>query len=246
MIDSEASRVAAIGKIPLGPRARHAIIHEVEILTRLEKDRPGLAPRTLFVDSTTGIAAQEFLVGKPTGRRLTEAHLAWLFDLEIPGETISLREVAEGLAQEISKLNGLDQGRHGALNRVVTEIDDPSPLRATWVHGDLAPWNLKHAPGQTLVAIDWEHASPKGLPLFDLIYYRSMQAFIFQEKELFPRSMQSLLRRAMDYFDIGPTIFRKIVLACLAQDWLRGHQEGDLARASYLFRHLREGLGQGI
>jgi len=240
LMDTDECYVSAIAKIPLGAEARRTIAHEVDVLARLEKEKPGLAPRSLFVNKKTGVSVQEAIEGKPTTRRLTQAHITWLLDLAIPAETISLREEAERLAQQVVGHNDIDHRTRHVLNLVLSEIDDCYRLPATWVHGDFAPWNLKRTPSRTLRAIDWEYASPRGLPLFDLIYYRSIQAFLFKEKKLFPRSIQPLLGRYMEYFGIGSSMFRKIMLACLAKQWLRRHREGSRQHASFLFQQLSE------
>lgn len=75
--------------MPLVPSAGLAINHEADNLDVLAKEKPGQAPRNLFVDRKNGISSQEFIVGSPTGRRLTEDHVTYLVDLAIPGETIS-------------------------------------------------------------------------------------------------------------------------------------------------------------
>ncbi len=244
LIDTEKCCLAAVGKIPLGSRAHRSIVREAEILCRLEMEKPSVAPRPLYVDTETGTAVQEAIEGDPTARRLTRTHIAWLLELTVPGETISLREETESLVRQVGELNAVDRGTREVLNRVVSEVDDSTPLPATWVHGDFAPWNLKQTSNRTLRAIDWEYASPRGLPLFDLVYFWSMQEFLFKENRTFSRSMPILLRQYMDGMGIDPGMAGKITLTCLAQHWLRCHQEGDHHFASFLLRRLGAQLAQ--
>lgn len=244
LVDADQGRVVAVGKIPVGPQARRSILREVELLRRLEREKPGLAPRSLFADDRTGMAVQEAIEGKPSGRKATMTHVDWLWSLVVPGDSVTLRDQAERLAPEVAALDEVDRGTRDVLNRVISKLDDASPLPATWVHGDFAPWNLKRAADHELRAIDWEYASPRGLPLFDLVYHRSIQAFLFNEGGIFSRSVRPLMRRYVEGLGIGPDMSAKIVLACLGLHWLRCHREGDRRCASFLLRHLSAQLGQ--
>lgn len=239
MVDFEMNKIISIAKVPLGPTAGLAINHEVEILDKLAQEKPGRAPVSLFADSKNGIAAQEFIAGSPTGRRLTEEHVACLVDLAIPGETISLHEVVEILDRKIQSLEHMNPEARTVLERVLSEIDDLSPLPAVWEHGDFAPWNLKNATDGTLAAIDWEAASRKGLPLFDLVFFHSIQSFLFGDKKLFPRSSQALIRQYLERLHIAPVMTGKIVQACMVQDWFRCHATGNLLRSDFLLSQLQ-------
>jgi thymidylate kinase len=243
LIDSQKGKVTSIGKVPLGPSAGLANNHEVDILDTLAKEKPGRAPSNLFVDRRNGIATQEFFYGSPTGRRLTERHVAFLVDLAIPGETISLREVVKDLGRQIKSLEHIDREARTVLERTLGEADDPSLLPAVWEHGDFAPWNLKSGTNGSLQAVDWEAASRQGLPLFDLVYFHSIQAFLFGEKELFPKWFRALLSQYLERLGIAPGMTRKIIRACIVRDWLRRHEEGDRARAAFLLRTLTSPLG---
>ena len=86
-------------------------------------------------------------------------------------------------------------------------------------------------------------ASRQGLPLFDLVYFRSIQAFLFEEKKLFPPAFGAILSQYLERLGIAPGMTRKIVRACIVRDWLRRHEEGDRARAAFLLRTLAGPLG---
>ena len=243
LIDSQKRSVSAIGKVPLGPTAEQAINHEIDLLDSLSKEKPGQAPRTLFVDRENGIATQEFFSGMPTGRSLTEHHIKFLADLAIPGETISLSEAMKEFERELHSQKHIEPEARKVLERVIAEIDDPSALPAVWEHGDFAPWNLKNANNGSLRAIDWEAASRRGLPLFDLVHFHSIQAFEFKEKELFPKQFKTLLHQYLERLGITLGMTRKIVLGCIARDWLRRLEEGDRSHAAFLFRMLTRPIG---
>jgi len=243
LIDVQKNEVASIGKAPLGLMGGDSINYESEILDRMQKEKPGRAPRSLFVDRKNGIATQEFFSGSPTGRILTKHHVKFLIDLAIPGETISLREGLEDFRRQIKNLDHIDPEDRTVLERVLVEVDDPSLLPAVWEHGDFAPWNLKSASNGSLRAIDWEAASRRGLPLFDLVHFYSIQAFQFGEKELFPKSFRGLLSQYLERLGIAPGMTRKIIRACIARDWLRRHEEGDRPLAAFLLQTLASPLG---
>jgi len=244
LTDPRTGAVSSVGKVPLGPAAAVAIRREADILEKLAREKPGRAPRMLFVNHSKGIATQEFVDGLPTERQLTERHVACLSALTILGETISLREVLSDLRRQLDGSGHLAQNAHAVLERVLDEADDPSPLPAVWEHGDFAPWNLIKMPDGSLRAVDWEAAARRGLPLFDLVYFRSIQMMLFGEKKLFSKSSRALLHRYLVQLDISPAKTGKIVRACLARDWLRCHETGEVSRATFLLRTMATPIGE--
>ncbi len=238
LIQPQDRKVASIGKVPLGHSANLAINHEVDILDTLAKEKPGRAPRNLFVDRGKGFATQEFFPGRSSDRFLTESHMTFLADLAVPGETTSLREAAEYLGRQIKACDRIAPETRAVLERVLEEIDDPSPLPVVWEHGDFAPWNIKKATDGSLRAIDWESSSRKGLPLFDMVFFHSMQMFLFGDKELFPKAFREFSRQYLARLEIQPLLKIKIIKACIARDWLRCHESENLPRAVFLIRML--------
>lgn len=87
-------------------------------------------------------------------------------------------------------------------------------------------------------AVDWEYASRKGLPLFDFIFFSSMQAFLFKEKSLFPFDAACHLNNYLDKLGIAREKARTIIQLCMVRDWLRCQKTGDRARANFLMRML--------
>jgi hypothetical protein len=246
LIDSQKKTVTSIGKAPLEQEANLSILHEADILNTLTKEKPGLAPRNIFLDREHGTASQEFFSGSPTGRMLTKQHVKFLVDLAIPGQTISLHEVLKDLGRQIQILKHIEPEARTVLERVFVEVDDPSLLPAVWEHGDFAPWNLKNITGGSLKAIDWEAASRQGLPLFDLVYFRSIQTFLFGEKELFPKSVGTFFSQYLKRLGIAQEMTRKIVQTCIARDWLRCHEIGNRSRAAFLLHTLTRPIGELI
>ena len=235
--------VSSVTKIALTDEACRSILHEADMLKRLESEKPGLAPKSIFVNEATGVAAQKAISGRATGRKLLPAHIAALLALSVPLETITLRDSAETLAAQID-LPSFDGEVRSVIGRVLEEIDDNEPLPATWVHGDFAPWNIKKVPNGQFRAVDWENASPRGLPLFDLVYYRSIQSFLFKERIFFCRSTRRQTKSYVDQIALNPHKIVKIVRACLLRQWWRRYHDREFEYASFLFRLLDGGLGK--
>lgn len=234
-------RIISIGKVPLGPIADLAINREANNLDQLTQEKPGRAPRTIFVDRQKGISTQEFIAGAPTCRRLTERHIACLVDLAIPDETTSLRRVVASLEKKIQAMENIEPKDRAVLMRSLGEADDPSPLPAVWEHGDFVPWNLKIESNGSLRIIDWEESSRDGIPSFDLVYFHLIQALELGEKELFPKLFMELLNRYFDLLGIIRAMTEKIIRACVVRCWLRFHEANDGARADF-FIHRLNGL----
>ena len=240
LVDRQTHCITTVAKVPLGSDSRRAIAHEADILERLDEEKPGLAPRTLFMNYTTGATLQDALDGEPTSRKLTQTHIKWLLKLVNTEETFSLRKYAQGLAEQIGGYKDIDRGTIDALLCMLSEIDASWHLPSVWVHGDFAPWNLVKRQGGSIAALDWENALPRGLPLFDLIYFISIQAFLFGERRIISAPMKPMLRHYLDCLGIDPGVFRKLFLMCLVEDWLRCNDAGNRQRALFLFRHLRK------
>ena len=179
LVDPCQGRALAIAKVPVGADAPARILCEADLLERLAEEKPGLGPRLLFRDPDHGIATEEVLCGRRTGRRWTAAHRIFLEQLRIPGETISLQGAVKRLRSELGLL---PREKADGIGRILDELNDPTPLPAVWVHGDFAPWNLFLRDG-SLVACDWEYARPLGLPLFDAMHFMWMQRYLFSDRK---------------------------------------------------------------
>ncbi len=245
LIDTQNNRVRAVGKAPLEPQAGRAILGETALLDQLAHEKPGLAPRNLFAHRARGIAVQEYLSATPTGRNLTEKHIRFLLDLAIPEETLSLDQVIEDLFKRNDGLEDENPETRSILERVLEEGKDRASLPAVWEHGDFAPWNLKRMENGSLCAIDWENAVRGGLPGFDLVHFCSMQAYLFGEKKLFPKSFWVFFRGYLERLEIAPSMAGKLIGLGLLRDWVRCRETGNPSRADFLLRALAASLREG-
>ncbi len=235
LVDSPKNEVKAIGKIPLEPAAGHAINHEADVLYELMHEKPGMAPARLFLDRKNSIATQEFVAGKTTDRRLTEHHMNCLIDLAVPGESISIKRIVEDFTQQIHALEHIDSDLLNIFEHTLSSIDKTLTLPAVWIHGDFAPWNLKNV-DNSIRAIDWEAASKHGLPLFDLIYYRSIQAFLFNEREVFSRSDIRIFLKYITSLGISRTLLQKLTALCLSYSWWQAHKMNNQPLKLFFFK----------
>lgn len=236
LVNIDNRELVGIGKTPLESMAGGNIIQEAETLVRLASEKPGLAPKLLFLDMENGRSLQSAITGAPTERKLTKAHLEWLSCLEIPGGETSLSKQVESLKLRLAQARGIDEEVKSLLNRLWEIIDDPTPLPSTWVHGDFAPWNLKWVADKKISAVDWEEARCNGLPLQDLCHYLYIQSYLFHTNTNVVDVMGNhpLILDYLKSLGIVGEISEKLVSFYLAETWLNSIQKGDLAYAAFL------------
>jgi hypothetical protein len=239
LVESRTRKLRTIAKIPVSPGSVATIQHEMAMLSKLALQKPDFAPRVVYANSETGITVQEAFAGVPTSRRLMRHHIDWLSELNIGDESICLQDIATDVAMQVEQLVVIDPEVRELIAAVCRQLDDRTSLPAVWVHGDFAPWNLKMTNDGRLVAVDWEYSFPNGLPLFDIVYFRSIQMYLFGEKELFPRNALTLAFSYLKLLGVAPSSFEPLVLACLMQDWLRSFIRGDDERAEFLLLQIK-------
>jgi hypothetical protein len=191
-----------VSKVPLGPGANDAILHEAAILRRLERNKPGMAPRLEFVDERAGVATSEALGGTRWGLRLDSGLVDWLRRLLLPGQRTSIRAQAALLRKRLEQLRHPSSTSNPMIARLLEKTErltNGDPLPAAWVHGDFAPWNiLKGANGQ-IHAVDWEWSEPEGLPGLDAIHFAARVVDLFHRGTLsstaFEEKVLATLRR---------------------------------------------------
>ena len=232
-------RPVSVAKLPLDPQAGPAILRETEVLVRLAAEKPGLAPRALFVDREGGRAVQEVVRGRPSGRRFKPAYLRWLVGLRREGAATSLRSQATRLAEEITRICVPAQGADDVLRRLA-KLDDPRSLPAIWTHGDFAPWNVRWLNGDNVAVVDWEEASPEGPLLYDLVHFHLIQDFLFGERRLGSRSCLQAARGYLDALGVDPALHDRLFELALCKSWTFALKEGERDRAAFISERLRE------
>jgi hypothetical protein len=82
--------------------------------------------------------------------------------------TVADTEYVSRLRQRLSSIPQLAP-EVAALRRLEPSLSELR-VRGTIVHGDFAPWNIRHMDGR-ISAFDWEHACLDGIPLIDSLHH---------------------------------------------------------------------------
>ena len=99
------------------------------------------------------------------------------------------------------------------MTAALSELCDFHRLPACWVHGDFAPWNIRHLPDGMVALLDWEDAQRSGLPLQDAFHFLHMQDYLFGAR---PAAHSSGLESFAKASGISPAHCRKLEIAYLA------------------------------
>lgn len=178
-----AGRLRCFLKIAQSDLARGLLKHEQSVLRSLDElpgGRPP-APRLLSAGQIDGsyVTAQTPLPGGPPPVALKPAHLRFLRGLmSRECAVVANTELVRSLSARIS---GLPEPRPllaAAFERVMPFLESLR-LPIGIMHGDFAPWNLRHHRGQ-IAAFDWEYGrlhAPAGL---DEIHYRLQVGYLLE------------------------------------------------------------------
>ncbi len=174
----EAGRIAAVLKVGLTDGGGSSILHEAEVLAKLESC--GWAPKILSIHADRRAAAQEYVPGAMPGRRFRPEYLDLLCRLPLSGASRGLADVAAESASRLSPFRDeLDRIAPGLVDRALDGLDCNATVPTMLVHGDFAPWNLRRHPRRGNVLVDWEWADFDGLPAYDLLHFH------FNDERLF-------------------------------------------------------------
>ena len=236
LVNPESGTCGAVVKAPLTQAAHSAILREADVLATLAEENYGCAPRLLYADDERGLATQTALNGRPGSRKLTAEHWALLRSLMLDGERTTIAgHTAEWQAQQ----SQVAECEADVMTAAWREVCDLDPLPACWVHGDFAPWNIRHLPDGRVVLLDWEAAQRSGLPLQDAFHFLHIQDYLFgarpavhsAEVEPFARSI------GLSREQVG-----KLEIAYLAHSYLQRQAAGEVEHAEYLLNTLRIAL----
>jgi hypothetical protein len=230
LVDPVDGVLRGVLKTPLGQGGADGILREAKLLEKLRSQEVPGVPRLLFCDSEGKLSVQEAARGKPSGRRVTAAHLRWLCSLRQSGET-SLA-AASGPWREA--LLGLVDGLSApARTRLTEALERRAPLPTVWEHGDFAPWNLL-VEGQNVTAVDWEDGASEGLPLQDLCHFHWVQRFLLGDGRRARQRMDADLASAGAAFGLAREAVNDLRLHYLAREWVRRQRHGMTAHAVHL------------
>ena len=232
LVSPESGACEAVVKAPLTQSAHGAILREADVLTILADENYTCAPRLLYADEERGIATQTALNGRPGGRKLTAEYWALLRSLMLDGERTTIAgHTAEWQAQR----SPVAECEAGVMTTAWRELCDLDPLPACWVHGDFAPWNIRHLPDGTVVLLDWEAAQRSGLPLQDAFHFLHIQDYLFGARPAFHSAEVEPFARSIS---LSPEQVRKLEIAYLVNSYLQRQAAGEVEHAEYLLKTL--------
>ena len=166
--------VLAFLKLARSELSRRRVRHEADALQRLAMlpNVTGITPRLLFDGEVDGtyVAAQSPLPGRTVPLRFGPMHQRFLEHLHGPAtQPASDCEMVRDLRQRIRELPEPRPRLLAVFEDVMPQLERLG-VPSTVVHGDFAPWNLRHHDGE-ITAFDWEYAHLDGLPGIDALHY---------------------------------------------------------------------------
>jgi hypothetical protein len=235
LLDSASGVCQIIVKVPVDKAAHAAILREADVLVTLAAERCISAPRLLSVDRDRGISAQTVLPGAVGSRRLLPEYLQLLRALRLPDETTSIGKHAATLQEQLLWSAGSDRDL-ATITAALSNLCDAHPLPAFWVHGDFAPWNIKHRSDGPPALLDWEDAQRGGLPLHDAFHFLHIQDYLFGKQ---PTSHAEDLDRFAGELGLSTAQCRQLEIAYLAHCYLQRLTQQQPKHSDFLLDTLR-------
>jgi hypothetical protein len=177
----DAHRIAAVLKVGLTVGGGISVLHEAEMLRKLEQY--SWAPELLTVHSEMGAASQKFVPGAMPERRFRSEFMDILCRLPRSGGSKSLAQLADEIARRLDPFRvQLDRLAPDILGRSLDCLDLDISVPTMLVHGDFTPWNMRKNRKAGYVLVDWEWADFAGLPAYDLLHFQFNDDRLFGEK----------------------------------------------------------------
>ena len=241
LLDPASGICQTIVKVGMNEAAHAAILHEVDALSSLAAEGHSFAPRLLSVDCDRGISAQTVVPGAAGSRRLLPEYLQLLRSLRLPGEKASMAAHGATLQERLvcSATSACDLA---TITAALAELCDADPLPAFWVHGDFAPWNIKHPSDGPAALLDWEEARRGGLPLQDAFHFLHIQDYLFGKR---PTSHAERLNCFAIEIGLTAAQCHKLEIAYLAHSYLQRLTQQQPNHSDYLLETLRVVLREG-
>jgi len=240
-----AQQIAAVLKTGLTAGGGRSVLHEAEVLSRLEPY--SWAPRLLSVHPELRAAAQKFVPGAMPDRRFRPEYMEMLCHLPLSGGSKTLAQVAGEMARRLSPFKApLETLAPGLLDRACDALDGDVFVPTLLVHGDFAPWNMRRNAQLGYVLVDWEWADFAGLPAHDLLHFHFNDDRLFGEKAGGYAAIRSrpICAEYLRRMDLDPELLPRLAIAYLL-DQLESHcrQRGG-QHIAYTLRQLEAVVGQ--
>jgi hypothetical protein len=232
-------RIAAVLKVGLTAGGGLSILHEAEVLGKLEQY--SWAPRLLSVHPGLRAAAQEYMPGAMPDRAFRPEFMDLLCRLPRSGSSISLAALAREMETRLSPFKGrFDKMAPGLLSRSLACLDLDTAVPTMLAHGDFLPWNIVRNPKVGYVLVDWEWADFAGLPAHDLFHFQFSIDRLFGEKAGgYPAFRASSV--CAEYFrrmDLDVALLPQLAIAYLLNQLLFLNEHLSPEHAAYLLRQL--------
>ncbi len=238
LLDSSSGICHVVVKVPINEGARAAILREADVLVTLASECFSHLPRLLYLDRSRGISTQTFLTGGSGSRGLLPEYLLLLRALRLPGHTTSIVEHAAMLREQLLWSATSDHDL-ATISTALSILCDPAQLPAFWVHGDFAPWNIKHPSDGLPCLLDWENAQRGGLPLQDAFHFLHVQDYLFGQR---PTSHAKKLHHFADELGLSTAQCHKLEVAYLAHSYLQRLTQQQRHHSDFLLDTLRNVL----
>jgi hypothetical protein len=235
LVDPASGDCPMVVKVPLQLAAQTAILREAAVLTVLAEEPDIAAPQLIHVDEQRAVATQRFVTGRPGSRRLLPDYQNLLRSLVLLDEHTTLAGQAESW-QYHPLWDYMEAADFNLLAAALAEQADTRSLPSFWVHGDFAPWNIRHRRGLTPALIDWEQGQRGGLPLQDAFHFLHIQDFLFRERA---RAHFKALEPLAQSLGISSEMCTKLEIAYLSRSYFTCMEWGDRRRADYLLKSLK-------
>jgi hypothetical protein len=238
-------RIAAVLKVGLTAAGGRRVLHEAEVLGRLE--RYNWAPKILSVHPDRLAAAQQYMPGVLPDRGLRPEYIDLLCQMPRSGSSKSLAAVADEMAGRLRPFKDqFDRLAPGLLDRSLSCLNFEGTVPTMLVHGDFAPWNILKNPRTGYVLVDWEQADFTGLPAHDLLHFQFSIDRLFGGKAGGYLTVRSSSTCA-DYFrrmDLDIELLPRLAIAYLLDQLLVFNQHLSPEHAAYLLRQLAAITGE--
>jgi len=241
LVDSTTGTCCTVVKVPLTEAAKRAILREAEVVLTLEREGHGCAPRLIYADYDRGIATQTALLGTTGRRNFAPAYESLLRSFTQKGESTSIVEHASDWQEQLL-CPPCPEVDVSLLADALSELCDTSALPCCWVHGDFAPWNLKHMPDGTVALLDWENAYRGGLPLQDAFHFLHIQDYLFHRQ---PGAHSLEMAPVASRLGITLQQCHKLEVAFLVHFYLGRMAANESKHGKFLARTLRVVLRDG-
>ncbi len=187
-----------VAKMPRLPERVEGLAHEANMLSLVQRSRPGgfdTVPRALMFESFRGwpILLETALVGEPMSPNVVRRNPEWCVNLvtdwliDLHNATAAptsqnewfRRAVEQPLAALTNGLPATATQERDLCARTLAEAEKLRDYLVPFVfeHGDLSHPNILIMPTGRAGVVDWELATPWGVPVADLIFFLTFVAF---------------------------------------------------------------------